>query len=134
MINQLKINELLAINDSSNEDEYGQFDDWIELYNPTNQELNLSGLYLTDDLDNLTKWQFSSSDQYILPNEYILIWCDNDESQGLLHTNFKLSSDGELLILVNTDRSTIIDSISFGIQTSDQSFGRLQMEMINGTF
>ena len=124
-IYQLKINELLAVNDSNNEDEYGEFDDWIELYNPTSQELNLSGLYLTDDLDNLTKWQFSPSDQYILPNGYMLIWCDNDESQGSLHTNFKLSSDGEILVLVNTDRSTIIDSISFGIQTSDQSFGRV---------
>lgn len=125
LINQLKINELLAVNNSSNEDEYGEFDDWIELYNPTTQELNLSGLYLTDNLDNLTKWQFSPSDQYILPNEYVLIWCDKNESQGLLHTNFKLSSDGEILALVNTDRSTIIDSISFGIQISDQSFGRI---------
>ena len=46
----------------------------------------------------------------INPGGFLLIWCDDDSSQGLLHTNFKLSSTGENLIFVKEDGETIIDS------------------------
>ena len=126
LVTELKINELLAINDSVNIDESGEFDDWLELFNPTDQPLNLAGLYLTDDLSDLTKWQFPDSTDIIMPGGYLLVWCDEDESQGNKHTNFKLSSDGEILVLTNDNGITIIDSISFGTQISNQSYGRLQ--------
>ena len=125
LTDQLKINELLADNDATNVDEAGEFDDWIELYNPTDQALSLSGLYLTDDLDNLTLWQFPDTAIIIMPGSHLIIWCDNDESQGTLHTNFKLSSDGETLALIKPDGTTIIDYISFESQTTDQSYGRI---------
>ena len=56
---------------------------------------------------------------------HLLIWCDDDESQGALHSNFKLSSGGETLALIKPDGTTIIDYISFGSQTTDQSYGRI---------
>ena len=55
----------------------------------------------------------------------MLIWCDDDESQGPLHTNFKLSMDGEQIKLLKSDGETIIDSLSFGPQIIDQSYGRI---------
>ena len=126
LISELKINELLARNDSVNTDESGEFDDWLELFNPTDQPLNLAGLYLTDDLSELTKWQFSDSMDVIMPGDYLLIWCDEDISQGNQHTNFKLSADGETVVLTSGNGITIIDSISYGTQISNQSFGRIQ--------
>ena len=124
LIGQLRINEILASNNMTNADDLGQFDDWVEIFNPSNDPLSLSGLYLTDNLDDLTKWQFPVSVEMIMPNGHILIWCDDEESQGALHTNFKISIDGESLGLIDRDGITIIDTITFGQQTTDLSLGR----------
>jgi hypothetical protein len=118
------INEFLAKNNTVNVDEFSENDDWLELYNNSSDTINLHNHYLSDDLDNLTKWKFSDNDILVAPNDYLLIWCDNDESQGVLHTNFKLSSSGEFIALTNPDGQTIIDTLFFGTQIEDVSFGR----------
>ena len=56
---------------------------------------------------------------------FLLFWCDEDQDQGDLHTNFKLSAGGEFLALVNIDGVTILDSISYGDQSTDISYGRV---------
>ncbi|MAV70765.1 MAG: hypothetical protein CMG04_08600 [Candidatus Marinimicrobia bacterium] len=124
LTHQLKINEILASNNMTNTDALGQFDDWVEIFNPTNEPLDLSGLYLTDNLDNLTKWQFPVFVDMIMPNNYVLVWCDDQENQGVLHTNFKLSAYGESLGLIDRDGVTIIDSVTFGQQVTDLSLAR----------
>lgn len=116
------INELLAKNDSVIPDQDGEYDDWIELYNPTNEQITLTGKYLTDDPDSLMKWQFPSA--LIPAHSFLLIWADNDLVQQGFHTNFALNADGEFLALVAEDGATVIDSISFGSQSADVSFGR----------
>ncbi len=119
----LVINEFLASNQSVNADDAGEFDDWVELYNPTPQEILLDGMYLTDDSGLLTKWRFP--DNLVLnPSDYLLVWCDNDAGQAGLHAFFKLNAGGEYLALVADDGATIIDFVSFGTQTTDISFGR----------
>ena len=125
LISQLRINELLAINNTTNMDEMNEFDDIIELYNPSDRALNLSGLYLSDDLENLTKWKFTDPTIMISGGGHMLIWCDDDQDQGTLHTNFKLSSNGETLVLTHMDGTTIIDQITFDSQTADLSYGRI---------
>ena len=118
------INELLAKNETINNDEAGEFDDWVEIWNYSSITVDLSNHYLTDKIENLTKWKFPDSNSFIEPNEFILIWCDEDQEQGPLHSNFKLSSNGEFLALVLPDGITIMDSISFPIQSEDISYGR----------
>ncbi len=118
------INEFLAINNTINTDEFSEYDDWLELYNNSSDTINLNNHYLSDDPDNLTKWKFSNDDILIAPDNYLLIWCDNDESQGALHTNFKLSGGGEFIILTNPDGESVIDTLAFGEQLEDISFGR----------
>jgi len=121
-ITQFKINELLASNDTTNTDEAGENDDWLELYNAGDDFGDLGGLFLTDDPDDLTKWMIPDG-TVIQPQSFLLFWCDED--QGELHTNFKLSSGGEFLALVNIDGVTILDSITFGEQSTDISYGRV---------
>ena len=58
LIDQILLNEILAVNNSINQDEYGDFDDWVELYNPTNDIIDLSGCFLSDEIENLSKWPF----------------------------------------------------------------------------
>jgi hypothetical protein len=123
--NELVINEFLAKNDSFNIDSAGEYDDWLELYNPGSNEANLSGMYLTDDPALLTKWQFPVDIPSLAPVGYLLIWCDDDSAQAGWHTNFRLNTDGEFIALVANDGLTIIDSITFGLQTGDISYGRV---------
>ena len=118
------INELLAINDAVNSDEYGEFDDWLELYNHGTDTVYLDNHYLTDDPDNFTKWRFPESSLAIAPNEYLIVWCDDDDEQGSIHTNFKLSGNGEFIAFTNPDGETVIDSLTFAEQIADISYGR----------
>lgn len=118
------INEFLANNTSTNTDPAGEYDDWIELYNPTSNPILLTGRYLTDKPDNLTKWQFTQNDLYLNPEEFLIIWCDEDQEQDGIHTNFKLSTDGEFIAITGSDGISVIDSITFGLQLADISYGR----------
>ena len=118
------INELLAKNEMVNSDEEGEFDDWLELWNYGSESVDLSNYFLTDNPNNPMKWNFPSG-IVIAPNEYKIIWCDEDQEQGLLHTNFKLSSSGEYLALISSDGFSIIDSLTFPQQDEDISYGRL---------
>lgn len=119
----LAINEFLAKNDNANTDPAGQHDDWLELYNPTANSIDLGGLFLTDDSSDWTQWRFPHGAK-IEAGEFLLVWCDNDTNQAGLHANFKLAQEGEFIALVSADGHTVFDSISFGAQTPDISFGR----------
>ena len=121
---EVYINEILASNDTTNMDESGEYDDWLELYNTGTESEDIGGLYLTDDEDNLTKWIIPEG-TVIQPQNFLLFWCDEDQEQGELHTNFKLSTGGEFLALVNIDGVTILDSITYGDQSTDISYGRV---------
>jgi len=122
--NTVFINEILASNSSTNVDEAGEYDDWIELYNGGIETGNIGELFLTDDPENLEKWMIPFGTE-IQPNDFLLIWCDEDQEQGELHTNFKLNAGGESLLLVNFDGITILDSINIGIQSVNISYGRI---------
>jgi spore coat protein CotH len=121
----LVINEFLADNDSVIPDQDGEYDDWIELYNNSDTEIELIDYFLSDMNSDLTLWAFP--DTSISTNEYLIIWADNDEQNGL-HANFKLSSSGDEIYLVNPD-TIIIDGIVFNSQHQDTSTGRFP----NGT-
>lgn len=117
-------NEFLAKNDSTNTDSFGDYDDWLEIINRNNNAINLEGMFLSDNPTNLEKWSFPQNTT-VQPGDTLLIWCDEDASQGPLHANFKLSGNGEQLFLVDTDGTTILDAISYGPQEDDISMGRL---------
>lgn len=124
VVDYVVINEFMADNDNIIPDPAGEYDDWLELYNPTTDSVLLTGKYLTDKPDQLSKWQFYQQDLYIAPGEYLLIWCDEDSGQAGIHTNFALSKGGEFIALVETDGVSIIDSITFYQQNTDTSYGR----------
>ncbi len=117
----LVINELMSNNLSVVADKSGKYDDWIELYNKSTYPISTNGLYLSDTLLNLSKWKLPN--HVINPDSYYIIWADEDEHQGGKHANFRLSNNGETLILANMD-STVIDSITFISQPNDMSYSR----------
>lgn len=117
------INEFMARNESMHQDEAGEYNDWIELHNKTSETVDLSGYYLTDNSNWLQKWQFQEG-VTIAPKGYLIIWADEDASQGATHANFKLSAAGEEIILLN-ENMQILDSISFGEQFLNGSYARI---------
>jgi len=123
----LVINEVMASNSTVIQDPQGQYDDWIEIHNTSNEPIDVGGMYLTDDLDSPTMWRIpddNPSATTILPDGYLLIWADNDTADLGLHANFRLDATGDQIILVAADGSTLIDSIAFGDQAADISYGR----------
>lgn len=121
------INEIMSINSSTVADQNGEFDDWIELFNLSANNIDVSGYYLSDKSSNLLKWQIPSGTT-ISGNGYLIIWADKDSMQIGLHSNFKLSSDGEVVILSKSD-GIILDEIVYPAQTLELSYSRLP----NGT-
>jgi hypothetical protein len=123
----LYINEILAQNDTVLADTEGNggYPDWIELYNAGATAVDLSGMYLTDDFTNPTKWRIPDGVS-IAAHGYVLFWADNDTDQGKMHTNFALSTAGEQIGLFDTAERDYakIDAVTFGVQTADVSYGR----------
>ena len=121
------INEILASNRSAVQDPQRDYDDWIELYNPSPVAFDIGGMYLTDDSTDLTKWQLPTDapeTTTIAAQGYLVVWADGDVTATGLHAGFKLDADGEELLLVATDGTMVIDSIEFGPQIADVSYGR----------
>lgn len=123
---QLVINEFMADNDNTMPDQDGEFEDWVEIYNNTNGPLNLNGLFMTDDFSNPAKWPFP--DTILAPDDYLIVWADNDTFQSGLHAFFKLSASGERL-WVGYNNGFTVDSLTFGSQGTDIAYGRFP----NGT-
>jgi hypothetical protein len=120
------INEVMASNTRTIADPQGEFDDWIELRNVTDTEVDLTGHYLSDEPNNPTKWQFPDGTK-IPANSYLLVWADEDglDTPGL-HASFKLSAEGEAIFLTDTDanHNAVLDSLDYELQTTDRSTGR----------
>jgi hypothetical protein len=123
----LVINEFMASNSNCIQDPQGQYDDWIEIYNCGTEAIDVGGMYLTDNLSAPTKWRIPANNPAattIPSGGYLLIWADGDTTDAGLHTNYKLDADGEEIGLFGSDGTTLIDSIIFGEQTCDVSYGR----------
>jgi len=125
----LVINELMARNnsDSGIHDEWGEYDDWIEIYNYGDEAIDIGGMWMTDNLDTGPAWQIPRTNPAlttIASHGYLLIWADNQTGQGVLHASFALSGTGEDIGLYDADRN-LIDSIQFGTQEQNKSYGQL---------
>jgi hypothetical protein len=120
----LFINEYIASNDTGAQDpDYADFSDWIELYNETGTDLDISGWTMTDDLLDVTQWEVPAGT--IVPAEgYLIIWADglNEVALGI-HADFKLGGGGEEIGIYDPDLVEV-DAFAYDAQTTDISSGR----------
>ncbi|MFO7896959.1 MAG: lamin tail domain-containing protein [Candidatus Cloacimonadales bacterium] len=125
----LFINEFMASNDYGPVDEHGNNDDWIEIYNAGNVAVDIGGMYMTDDLADLTNSLIPDTSPELTtiePGGFLVLWADKEPEQGVLHLeDMKLSGSGEQIGLIDADGTTVIDSLTYGEQTADISYGRL---------
>ena len=122
----LKINEILVINDSNYVDDYGQHSSWIEIFNSAYNNVNMGGMYLTNDPKNQTKYLIPAGDPLtkIEPRNYLIFFADNRPTRGILHLNFDLR-DTNYLALYDVNGRTLVDEITYHQQNPDISYGRI---------
>ena len=101
----VRINELSADN-SIYVNEYYKKNDWIELYNTTDEPIDVAGMYLSDNLDESTKYQIEGGVNTIIePHSYLIIWADKLMTFTQLHAPFKLAAEGGYVTLTAADFS-----------------------------
>jgi hypothetical protein len=83
----LRFNEILVLNDSNYVDDFGQHSSWIEIFNSAYNSVNIGGCYLTDDLNNPTKYWIPTGDPatVIPPRCYMVFWADDRPTRGIFH-------------------------------------------------
>ncbi|HET6244272.1 MAG: CotH kinase family protein [Bacteroidetes bacterium] len=120
---QIVINEISNANGCILIDKSDESYDWIELYNSSTQPYNLRGHSVTDNTKKLDKWTFPEIT--IQPLSYLVVFASGMDikSGQYLHTNFKLKSTGEKIILSDDD-GNIIDFFEIGQLQYNHSFGR----------
>jgi hypothetical protein len=126
---QLYINEFMASNDMAFPGPQGDHPDWIEIYNAGDEAVMLGGYYLSDDLTDPTK-MFQISSEFpdsvtISAGGYLLFFANSDPDWSVLNLNFKLGGGGEAIGFWNPDQ-VFVDSLTYGEQIADVSFGRYE--------
>ncbi len=109
LVAQVVINEFSAANYSEVADNYGDYEDWIELYNSGAASVDLSGYYLSDDADEPMKWAIPSGIT-ISAGGYLRFWCSKRDvvSGTNYHTNFKVTQTNDAEAIVFADASGVI--------------------------
>jgi len=124
------INEFMASNSGALRDEDGDSPDWIEIYNGTDAAVNLDGWSLSDDPAQTPAWVFPAT--LVPARSFVLVFASEKDRKVAgreLHTNFKLSADGEPLALLRPDGTAAcayapgfppqVANVSFGLSSPD---------------
>lgn len=121
----LYINEFMASNATTICDSFGSYSDWIELYNSTDTDMDISGFGISDNLSQPMKYRFPDGTT-IAAKGYLVVFCSGNEGMqnGELHAPFGLRSYGEDVVIANK-AGRIIDSYSFKNQETDVSVARI---------
>ena len=122
----VRINEVSAANDIY-VNEFFKRNDWVELYNTTDQPIDVEGMYLSDNLKKPEKYQISKSNTQtstIIPaHGYLIVWCDKQDPLSQLHASFKLDADGGDVLLTAADKSWT-DRLTYTLMDVDETVGR----------
>ncbi len=124
------INEIVSSNNLIT-DEYGEKDDYIELYNSSDTDINIAGWYISDKPANPTLYQFPATDSIktLIPAKgFLVIWADTQPEQGVLHAGFNISKDGETITLSRRNQSgelSVIDQVICPVLNQNMSYSRL---------
>jgi CotH kinase protein/Lamin Tail Domain len=119
---QLSINELMADNVLTAKDDRGTASPWIEIYNPTGEDVPLAGYALTDDFSNPKKSVLGQG--VVVPaHGHLLLWADGEPAVGAAHLGILLSAGGGSVGLARPDGS-FIQRLTYGAQQTDLSAAR----------
>ena len=118
----LVINEFMASNATTLEDSAGAYPDWVELYNPTGEDVDLTDWTITDNLENIDKSVLASLT--VKAGDFLILYADDDQEEGDDHVNFSLDAEGEEIGLYAPDGSAV-DELTYEAQATDVSMARV---------
>ena len=125
MINEVSANNAIYVNDRQKKE------DWIELYNTTDQAIDLRGMYLTNDPSEPQKWCIGdglgddAAVETVIPaHGYQIIWCDKKDAVRQLHAPFKLSNDDGQQVTLSAADGSWSDTLTYCAQEPAQTVGR----------
>lgn len=120
----IRLNEVMSLNSGASTDETGEADPWVEIHNLGPGTVNLSGLYLTDDTSNPTKWALPS--RKLADGEFLVLWMDGETGEGETHSSLSLSSAGGKLYLYNGAGgvNALLDSVEYPELSASKSYMR----------
>lgn len=126
-VHPVAVNEVSGSNNAL-VNEYGKKNDWVELYNTTDEAIDLEGMYLTDNIDKLQKYQITkgntNANTVIPAHGHLIIWCDQQQTTDVaLHASFKISGSGGLIALTSADNSWT-DVLYYGAHDGNSTVGR----------
>ncbi len=124
----MRLNEYLVVNTDDFQDDFGQQNAWIELFNSSYGTVDIAGCFLSDDPANLKKYAIPGGDilTKIKPRQHVLFWADNQPYRGTFHVSFDLANAKEI-IFTKGDGKTIIDRIPVKHDLGENvTYGRLE--------
>lgn len=124
----VKVNEVSAGN-SVNVNDYFKKDDWIELYNNTNEDIDIAGMYLSDKAKNPLKYQIPGDidglNTIIPARGHLVVWASKRDIIGReIHTNFKLDNEDDAMVILTAADETWSDTLRYDAHEGQESFGR----------
>lgn len=124
---QVYINEYSCSNLKNFNDIYQKTEDWIELYNASENEADISGYSLSDRADKPQKWQFPAG-SVIAGKGFLLVWASGRDTltEGEYHTNFRLSQTGDEALLLSDAQGNILEQHALFVTQTEHSYGRQQ--------
>ena len=127
-INEVYLNEFQSSNDETKTDENGYSSDWIELYNTTDEPIDVAGMYLSDDASKPKKFQIPAGNglnTLIQPHGYLVVWASKrDIKADQIHANFKLSNADNKLVLLTAENGEWADTLRYVTQGPKESVMR----------
>lgn len=121
---QVLINEYSCSNINTIADSFGDYEDWIELYNPSSSTINLQGYYLSDNQNNPDKWTFPNIN--INAGGRLMVYCSgrNTVAGAAVHTNFKLTQTKPERIIFSSPTLLELENILLVPTQKNHSRGR----------
>ncbi|HEY5956267.1 MAG TPA: lamin tail domain-containing protein [Polyangiaceae bacterium] len=116
----LYINEVQSSNQSTIADDNGEYDDWIEIYNPGTESVDLEGFLMSDSKNS----EAIVGSVKVPAGGVVLLWADKDAEQGPGHLGFKLSSDGDQISISAPDGRELDKTEIGAIRTEGASWQR----------
>jgi len=124
-VKDIRINEVLLYNDSNIVDEYYERNAWIEIFNSAYNQVDISSMFITNDLSNKKKHRLNSGlgANYISTRGFLLYWADGKTHKGTNHLSFTIN-EGDIIAIFDID-GNLIDSMTIVNQQPNVSYGRI---------
>jgi len=117
----VEISEIMTSNKGTVPDETGDFPDWIELHNTTDDEIDIGGFGLSDDALGSVKWTLPVGTK-LQANEYLVVFCSGETDRGTYHAPFKISASD--VVTLSTESGTIVEQVQCRAVTAGLSLAK----------